>query len=126
MRYNEAMDSPSDHCLPVAAPIASRAVIEDQEIDELRRQIDAIDLQLLSLLAERHRVVLAVGERKRLQNLPVHDPKREIALLERLAAHAPPPLDETTIRHVYQAILSESRRLQEQHIRSASEPPPQA
>lgn len=101
-------------------------MIDDSEIDELRRRIDAIDLQLLELLAQRHQVVLAVGERKRLENLPVYDPKREDALLERLAAHAPPPLDETTIRHVFSAILSESRRLQEHHIRSASEPPPRS
>lgn len=113
------------HCLAPRPPIASPPVIDDAEIEELRQRIDAIDLQLLSLLAQRHEVVLAVGERKRLQNLPVHDPRREDALLERLAAHAPPPLDETTIRHIFAAILSESRRLQVQHIRSASEPPAQ-
>jgi 3-deoxy-7-phosphoheptulonate synthase/chorismate mutase len=100
-------------------------VIEDQEIDELRRQIDAIDLQLLTLLAKRHEVVLAVGERKRLQNLPVYDPKREAAQLERLGALAPPPVDGETIRAVFSAIMQESRRLQEQHIRRASERPPE-
>lgn len=99
-------------------------MIDDLEIDELRRRIDAIDLQLLALLAQRHQVVLAVGERKRLQNLPVQDPKREAALLERLGKLAPPPLDDRTVREVFCAILRESRRLQEQHIRSASEPPP--
>lgn len=98
-------------------------MIDDLEIEELRRQIDAIDLQILQLLAERHRVVLTVGERKRLENLPVHDPLREQALLDRLAALAPAPLDDTTVRSVFAAILCESRRLQEQHIRSASEPP---
>lgn len=98
-------------------------MIDDLEIEELRRQIDAIDVQIVQLLAERHRVVLTVGERKRLQNLPVHDPLREQALLDRLAKLAPTPLDATTVRNVFDAILSESRRLQEQHIRSASERP---
>lgn len=93
-------------------------MIDDSEIEELRRKIDAIDLRLLELLAERHQVVLAVGERKRQQKLAVQDPTREALLLERLAEHAPPPLDETTVRRVFTAILGESRRLQERHISS--------
>ena len=91
-------------------------MIDDPEIGTLRQQIDVIDRQLLDLLALRIVVVHQVGDQKREKGLAVYDPKREEALLKRLVAQAPPALDEKAIRTIFEAIVSQSRRLEEEMI----------
>ncbi len=92
------------------------AVIDDPQIEELRRSIDAVDQQILTLLAERLRVVLAVGERKRREGLAVYDPAREKSLLDRLASEAPAPLEAEAVRRIFETIVTESRRLEHEHM----------
>lgn len=87
-------------------------MIDDPEITDLRKRIDEIDRALLALLAERLSVVHAVGEEKLRKGLPVFDPKREEGLLARLVESAPSELDEQSIRTIFMAIVSESRRLE--------------
>lgn len=88
------------------------------ELAELRRAIDDVDDQILRLIAERVRLVLAVGDLKRKLELSVYDPERERTLLARLCANAPPPLDGTTIRRIFERLIDESRRLEQRHIQS--------
>ncbi len=97
-------------------------MIDDPEIAALRQTIDELDHQVLELLARRVRVVLEVGDRKRREGIAVYDPEREQALLDRLVAHAPEPLDDATVRRVFERIVCESRRLEHEHMKS--EPPP--
>jgi chorismate mutase len=84
------------------------------DLDELRRSIDAVDQQILRLLHERVRLVVQVGEYKRERDMPVYDPERERALLDRLCRAAEPPLDAETIRRIFERLVDESRRI-EQH-----------
>jgi len=91
-------------------------VTADPELEALRAEIDAIDQEILDRLAARVRVVLRVGELKRRLGLPVYDPERERAMLERLAARATPPLDLSTIRRVFERLIDESRRLEQNHF----------
>ena len=63
----------------------------NQDLTELRKQIDKIDQQVVALLAERFRVTQKVGEFKRDNNLPPVDPSREAVQFDRiteLAEHA--------------------------------------
>ncbi len=87
-----------------------------QNLDDLRRGIDAVDQQILKLLHERVRLVMAVGEYKRERGMPVYDPDRERALLERLCNAAEPPLDADTIRRIFERLVDESRRIEQRHI----------
>lgn len=91
-------------------------MIDDPEIASLRKQIDAIDRRLLELLAERLAVVHKVGDQKRQKGLAVYDPKREEALLSSLVARAPASLDERAVRTIFEAIVSQSRRLEEEML----------
>lgn len=91
-------------------------MIDDPEIGSLREQIDAIDRRLLELLAERLAVVHKVGDQKREKGLAVYDPKREEALLLRLIERAPSSLDERAVRTIFEAIVSQSRRLEEEML----------
>lgn len=91
-------------------------MIDDPHIASLREQIDAIDRRLLELLAERLAVVHKVGDQKRKKGLPVYDPKREDALLSSLVARAPASLDERAVRAIFEAIVSQSRRLEDEML----------
>jgi chorismate mutase len=91
-------------------------VTNNADLDELRRAIDSVDLQILKLLHERVRLVMAVGEYKRERDIPVYDPERERALLERLCRAAEPPLDGETIRRIFERLVDESRRIEQHHI----------
>ncbi len=88
----------------------------DPEFDALRRQIDTIDEQLLELIMQRVRVVLAVGDYKRQRGMQVYDPERERSLLERLSRRARPPLDEHTVRRIFERLVDESRRIEQHHV----------
>lgn len=86
------------------------------ELEDLRRAIDDVDRRILSLVAERLRLVLSVGDVKRRAGLPVYDADRERAVLDRLAAAAPAPLDGSTARRVFERIIDEARRLEQEHV----------
>jgi chorismate mutase len=86
------------------------------DLEELRRSIDAVDQQLLKLLHERVRLVVQVGEYKRERDMPVYDPERERALLDRLCHAAEPPLDADTIRRIFERLVDESRRIEQHHV----------
>ena len=93
-----------------------RFVTSPLDLDELRRGIDSVDQQILKLLHERVRLVMAVGEYKRERGIPVYDPARERALLDRLCKAAEPPLDADTIRRIFERLVDESRRIEQHHI----------
>jgi chorismate mutase len=93
-----------------------RLVTSKLDLDELRRGIDAVDQQILKLLHERVRLVMAVGEYKRERGIPVYDPARERALFERLSKAAEPPLDAETARRIFERIVDESRRIEQHHV----------
>ena len=86
------------------------------DLDELRRGIDAVDQQILKLLHDRVRLVMAVGEYKRERGIPVYDPDRERDLFERLGNAAEPPLDAETARSIFQRIVDECRRIEHNHV----------
>lgn len=84
----------------------------DPDVEELRAEIDRIDQRLLQILAERARVVLRVGERKKVVGLAIFDPRREQELLDRLVAEIPVPLDRELVLAVFRTVVAECRRLE--------------
>jgi len=85
------------------------------ELEALRRSIDEIDSRLLTLIEERVKLVLAVGDFKREHGLPIYDPERERKLIERLTLDARPPLEPGTVRRIFERLIDESRRLEQRH-----------
>lgn len=79
----------------------------------LREAIDAIDDRLVALLAERVRLARDVARIKRADGLPIVDPEREAAVVDRAAARARQQgLDEGEVRALYWRLLALSRREQ--------------
>ena len=92
----------------------------DPELEALRRSIDDLDSRILELVAQRVRVVLAVGQFKRERKIAVYDPERERKMLDRLCGQAQHPLDADTVRRIFERLIDESRRIEQHSIA----PPP--
>ena len=79
-------------------------------IESMRKEIDAVDDQLVALLKARFDLSRAIGEEKKRKSLPVYDAEREAALLDRLEKQATPYGGE--VRVLYEKIMELSRKLQ--------------
>ena len=84
-----------------------------ESLESCRQVIDRIDDELLALLARRMETVHRVGELKRGTGMPVLQPAREQALLDRLMASAARELEGQDVRMIWQAIMACSRRHQQ-------------
>ncbi len=81
-------------------------------IETIRAEIDGIDKTLLSLLADRLRAAEKLSGLKPPEHgLPIR-PGREVALLRRLVAEAPAPLEREFVVELWRAMISASLRRQ--------------
>lgn len=87
---------------------------EQQQIDDSRKEIDRLDDEILKLLNERSRHVIAIGKAKRQAdpNALLHTPGREAAIVERLGRQNPGPFPNEAIQPVYREIMSASLSLE--------------
>ena len=85
---------------------------QENDIEDWRKRIDAIDEQLMRLLNSRSACAVEIGKIKRALGLPVYSPDREAWILDRVARENLGPLDNTAIRRVFERIIDESRRLE--------------
>lgn len=82
-------------------------------IDDLRKQIDKVDGDLIHLLAKRMDLVTQIGREKKVSGEAVLQVTRETAVLDKVKLIADTlGLDENFIANLFRAILNESRRVQ--------------
>lgn len=87
------------------------------DLDDLRREIDAIDTQIVNLLAKRHEKVQQVVGIKKAMGLPVWHPAREEDLVSQRRAQAMRVgLDPAFVEEIYRCILRQSRVRQTSHV----------
>ena len=89
------------------------------DLNEIRKEIDAIDDQLVRLFCQRMDCSRRVAEYKKANNLPVYVPAREQAILEKLEAKAGPDFG-PSVRALYGHIFEISRSFQ--HDRNGTRP----
>ena len=83
-------------------------------LEEIRKQIDAVDGDLLRLLNARADLVHEVGVIKKREGLEIYAPEREEALLQSLAKrNAGGRLPEKSIRSIYREIMSAALALEQ-------------
>ena len=86
---------------------------EDEEFAAFRNRIDAIDKELVALLAKRMEVSREIGSVKREKGVTVFQPFRYKETMERCALMgARHNLDSDVVKEVFEAIHSESIRQQ--------------
>ena len=86
---------------------------EGQSLDDLRREIDAADRDIVESILRRADLVRRVGERKRDSGTPIYRPDREREVYQNVvrlahAAYSEPPLPDESLRNVYREIMSGS------------------
>ncbi|MBC8523311.1 prephenate dehydratase [PVC group bacterium] len=85
---------------------------EPEKLDGLRTKIDELDQKLVSLLSERAKVVVKVGELKRDNETPIYAPHREREVLERVLKLNDGPLSDKTIEAIYRELMSGSFQIE--------------
>ena len=93
------------------------------DLQELRKEIDQIDSQMVALYEKRAKIVEDVARYKIETGKPVLDPQREQALLEKLGEKTHSDFNCRSIREVYQQIMSISRRRQYQLLQEHGKSP---
>ena len=84
-----------------------------ESLDDLRRDIDSLDEQLVKILGQRAELVRKVGHLKADAGTPIFDPGRERDVLARVIAINPGPYDDDHIQAIYREIMAASRNLEE-------------
>lgn len=82
------------------------------EIENYRQKLDLIEDKLILLLNERLKYVLEIGKIKHRQGLPIADPKREEAILNRVAYKNHGPMSEEFVKEVFKKIIEESLKME--------------
>lgn len=81
-------------------------------LEPLRRQIDALDEQIVNLLNERAGVVVQIGKVKQQHNSPIYAPDREKSVLEKVRRLNGGPLPDRCLEAVYRELMSGSFALE--------------
>lgn len=98
-------------------PAAGTSANPSLTLDDLRKGIDAIDEQIVDLLAQRHAKVQQVVSLKKAVGLPVYHPAREEDLISRRRQQGRQAgLDPDHVEELYRCIVRQSRVRQTAHI----------
>jgi len=84
-----------------------------ETLEQLRQQIDIINLQLLELLNERARIVQEIGKQKRGHGIKSFDPIREREIFDLIEKNNQGPYETKALEHVFKTIFQTSLGLQE-------------
>jgi len=88
-------------------------------IDDIRREIDRLDDELLKIFNQRAGLALKIGELKKLLDLPIYDPSREKQIIDKMQANNPGPLDDAAIVRLFERVVEESRSLERMRTKEA-------
>lgn len=91
-----------------------------EELNNLRKDIDGIDEEILRLLNQRTEIVLKVAETKRSQNLDYYIPVREQEILTRLKTRNCGPFPNDILEAIFKEIFCASLSLEQQNIKRVS------
>lgn len=82
------------------------------EMEDLRRRIDAIDRRMVRLLNDRAGCAIALGRVKKKRGLPIYQPAREEEVLGNVQRTNGGPLQTEALRRLFERIIDESRRIE--------------
>ena len=84
-------------------------------IEDWRREIDAIDLELVLVLNQRARVAAKLLTTKEATGSPIHDAERESSVLEHICSVNVGPFGDDALKKIFRRIITETRRVQIEH-----------
>ena len=81
-------------------------------IADLRRRIDDLDELLVRTLSARAACALEIGRQKKLLGLEIYQPSREADVLSHVQTINPGPLNNESMKRLFERIIDEARRLE--------------
>jgi chorismate mutase/prephenate dehydrogenase len=89
----------------------------EDKLDELRKEIDRINSRLLSIIADRQKVSVAIGALKAAHGLALYSEQREAELLETFRRDATRmDLDPDYVEELMRVVLEHSRAAQRRKV----------
>jgi chorismate mutase-like protein len=85
-------------------------------LDDLRRQIDELDLKILRLLNERMAIVERIAAFKQGAGIEVQDNAREEVIFRRLEEENRGPLSREAVERIFREIIGFSRAIQSRYV----------
>ena len=82
------------------------------QVQHLRRSIDDLDELLVRTLSARAACALEIGRQKKRLGLEIYQPSREAEVLAHVQRINPGPLDDASIKRLFERIIDEARRLE--------------
>ncbi|MBB5180584.1 3-deoxy-7-phosphoheptulonate synthase/chorismate mutase [Planomicrobium koreense] len=89
------------------------------DLEQLREKVDAVNLEILTLINERATVIQEIGKIKEKQGVNRYDPLRERHMLNLLKENNNGPLDQKTVDHIFKEIFKSALDMQEEDHRKA-------
>jgi chorismate mutase len=83
-----------------------------QKLKKKRKEINLLDLKLLTLLNQRFRMALEIGKIKKEMGKKIDDPRREKEVLERLKLKNKGPLKDDDLKKIFTTIMKVCRKSQ--------------
>jgi 3-deoxy-7-phosphoheptulonate synthase / chorismate mutase len=92
--------------------------MSQDRLQELRSEVDVINLQILELLNKRAAIVSDIGKVQTQLGTSFYDPAREAAMLHELETHNKGPFSNETIKALFREIFRASMALEEQQAKA--------
>ncbi len=86
------------------------------DIEDWRRKIDEVDLQLVRLINQRAQCAQEIGKLKRDSDMPIYEPDREKIIFQNIARANGGPLSDVQLRQVYERLVDVMRQLQREEM----------
>ncbi|SEA47661.1 3-deoxy-D-arabinoheptulosonate-7-phosphate synthase /chorismate mutase [Thalassobacillus cyri] len=93
--------------------------MSNEQLDQLRDELDSLNLEILDLINKRGELVQEIGKVKNTQGVNRFDPVRERKMLDQINEHNNGPFEESTIQQLFKEIFKASLELQEDDHRKA-------
>jgi 3-deoxy-7-phosphoheptulonate synthase/chorismate mutase len=87
--------------------------MSNEQLEQLRDQLDEVNLKLLDLINERGRLAKEIGQVKLKSGVNRFDPERERKMLNLIADNNKGPFETSTVQHLFKQIFKASLELQE-------------
>ena len=105
--------------------VEERAVKPERAEDllaDLRRRIDDLDELLVRTLSARAACALEIGRQKKLLGLEIYQPSREADVLAHVQKINPGPLNNESMKRLFERIIDEARRLEREAAPEEDQP----
>lgn len=86
--------------------------LKRKKLKRLRRKIDALDKVLVEVLNQRARISVSIGRLKKQSGTDVLCSDREKQVVNNILSHNGGPISDESLLKIYDSILDESRKIQ--------------